>query len=115
MMNLKIVARIARTDLAILFYSPIAWFIWIVFSFLTASSFTSCIGGLISQHDLSGGGDYSLSFFGFLGNYGFLTSIVANLYIYIPLLTMGLISRETASGSIKLAYSSPVTSGQIVL
>ena len=28
---------------------------------------------------------------------------------------MGLISRETASGSIKLAYSSPVTSGQIVL
>lgn len=115
MMNLKIVARIARTDLAILFYSPIAWFIWIVFSFLTASSFTSCIGGLISQYDLSGGGGYSLSYSGFLGNYGFLTSIVANLYIYIPLLTMGLISRETASGSIKLAYSSPVTSGQIVL
>lgn len=28
---------------------------------------------------------------------------------------MGLISRETASGSIKLAYSSPVTSSQIVL
>ncbi len=28
---------------------------------------------------------------------------------------MGLISPETASGSIKLAYSSPVTSGQIVL
>ena len=35
MTDLKIIMRIARTDLAILFYSPIAWFILIVFSFLT--------------------------------------------------------------------------------
>lgn len=27
MTDLKIIMRIARTDLAILFYSPIAWFI----------------------------------------------------------------------------------------
>lgn len=40
MTDLKIIMRIARTDLAILFYSPIAWFILIVFSFLTTSSFT---------------------------------------------------------------------------
>lgn len=31
MTDLKIIMRIARTDLAILFYSPIAWFILIVF------------------------------------------------------------------------------------
>ena len=102
MTDLKIIMRIARTDLAILFYSPIAWFILIVFSFLTTSSFT-------------GGKEVSLSGICFLGSYGFLSSVVSNIYIYIPLLTMGLISRETASGSIKLAYSSPVTSGQIVL
>ena len=41
MTDLKIIMRIARTDLAILFYSPIAWFILIVFSFLTTASFTS--------------------------------------------------------------------------
>lgn len=41
MTDLKIIIRIARTDLAILFYSPIAWFILIVFSFLTTASFTS--------------------------------------------------------------------------
>ena len=46
---------------------------------------------------------------------GYLQGIVDDLYIYIPLLTMGLLSRETASGSIKLLYSSPVTSSQIVL
>lgn len=115
MMDLKIIARIARTDLAILFYSPIAWFIWIVFSFLTAADFTSLMGSLISEYDLSGGGEISLSYVCFLGGNGALSSIVSNLYIYIPLLTMGLISRETASGSIKLAYSSPITSCQIVL
>ena len=35
--------------------------------------------------------------------------------LYMPLLTMGLMSRELSSGSIKLLYSSPVTSWQIIL
>ena len=115
MTDLKIIMRIARTDLAILFYSPIAWFILIVFSFLTTSSFTLLMENIVTDYDLSGGKEVSLSGICFLGSYGFLSSVVSNIYIYIPLLTMGLISRETASGSIKLAYSSPVTSGQIVL
>lgn len=115
MTDLKIIMRIARTDLAILFYSPIAWFILIVFSFLTTASFTSLMENIVTDYDLSGGKEVSLSGICFLGSYGFLSSVVSNIYIYIPLLTMGLISRETASGSIKLAYSSPVTSGQIVL
>ena len=37
------------------------------------------------------------------------------LYLYIPLLTMGLMSRELGSGSIKLLYASPVTNTQIIL
>ena len=115
MTDLKIIMRIARTDLAILFYSPIACFILIVFSFLTTASFTSLMENIVTDYDLSGGKEVSLSGICFLGSYGFLSSVVSNIYIYIPLLTMGLISRETASGSIKLAYSSPVTSGQIVL
>lgn len=115
MTNIKITLRIAQTDLAILFYSPIAWFILIVFSFLTATGFTSLMESIVTGYDLSGGEDASMSGICFLGNYGFLSSIVSNIYIYIPLLTMGLISRETASGSIKLVYSSPVTSSQIIL
>ena len=38
-----------------------------------------------------------------------------NLYLYIPLLTMGLMSRELSSGSIKLLYSSPVSNLQIIV
>lgn len=59
--------------------------------------------------------DFSVSESFFNGDYGFWNTITSNLYIYIPLLTMGLMSRELSSGSIKLLYSSPVTSSQIVL
>ena len=116
---MKIIVRIARTELAALFYSPIAWFILVVFSFLTAMRFVSGLEATLLHHDVSGYGpsaafvSQTVTFF--LEDYGFLGSIIRNLYIYIPLLTMGLLSRETASGSIKLLYSSPVTSGQIVL
>lgn len=41
--------------------------------------------------------------------------VLSYLYLYFPLLTMGLMSREFSSGSIKLLYSSPITSTQIVL
>lgn len=37
------------------------------------------------------------------------------MFLYIPLLTMGLMSREFGSGSIRLLYSSPVTNVQIIL
>lgn len=37
------------------------------------------------------------------------------LYLYVPLLTMGLMSREFGSGSIKLLYSSPVSNAEIIL
>ncbi len=115
MSELKIVWRIMRTDLAVLFYSPIAWFIWIVFSFLTASDYVDKMESSIQFFEMHGNASgESFTYFRFLTYHGFFHSIVSNLYVYIPLLTMGLISRETASGSIKLAYSSPITSGQIV-
>lgn len=71
MTDLKIIMRIARTDLAILFYSPIAWFILIVFSFLTTASFTSLMENIVTDYDLSGGKEVSLSGICFLGSYGF--------------------------------------------
>lgn len=114
---MKILLRIARTELATMFYSPIAWFIWIVFSYICASDFVSGFESSISYRELHGYGyPSSLTYSQFLHTMGgFLQGIVGNLYIYIPLLTMGLLSRETASGSIKLLYSSPVNSSQIVL
>ena len=115
---MKVLLRIARTELATMFYSPIAWFIWIVFSYICASDFVSNIDSVLTYKDIYGYGvdPTSLSFYQFLNTFGgYLQGIVGQLYIYTPLLTMGIMSRETASGSIKLLYSSPVTSSQIIL
>ncbi|EOR96300.1 hypothetical protein ADIARSV_0535 [Arcticibacter svalbardensis MN12-7] len=50
----------------------------------------------------------------FSGDTGMFKAVQDSLYLYIPLLTMGLMSRETSSGSIKLLLSSPVRLRQIV-
>lgn len=44
-----------------------------------------------------------------------LKNLVNNLYLFIPLLTMGVINREVNSGSMKLLYSSPIRTRDIVL
>jgi ABC-2 type transport system permease protein len=50
----------------------------------------------------------------FSGWRGLFTTVQGYLYLYIPLLTMSLMSRELSSGSIKLLYSSPITNRQII-
>ena len=112
---MKPVLRIGRTELATLFYSPIAWFILLVFTFLTTMKFAGSLESVITHFELRylDAQSFTASFFS--SPYGgFFQNILGNLYIYIPLLTMGLMSREYASGSIKLLYSSPVTSKQII-
>jgi ABC-2 type transport system permease protein len=51
----------------------------------------------------------------FSGKYSFYGGVKDTLYLYIPLLTMGLMSREISSGSIKLLLSSPIKVRDIVL
>lgn len=57
---------------------------------------------------------YSIAKEMYTGNMGLFPNMLVHLYLYIPLLTMGLMSREYSSGSIKLLYSSPVSSIQII-
>lgn len=51
----------------------------------------------------------------FSGYKGFFQSVLKYTYLYIPLLTMGIVSRELSNGSIKLLQSSPITNFQIIL
>ncbi|MDR1719015.1 MAG: Gldg family protein [Dysgonamonadaceae bacterium] len=114
---MKTIYQIAKTELQTLFYSPVAWFLLVVFSIQTFLGFTGSIETLLRSQQMGWGFDgdgvtngiYSHPFMGFLGN------ILQVLYLYVPLLTMGLMSREIGSGSIKLLYSSPVSNLQIIL
>ncbi len=105
---------ICKAELSQLFFSPIAWLILVIFSFQTYQTFTAILSSLASDMELYGAVENVTDrlFSSYVSVYPVIRN---NLYMFIPLLTMGLMSRELNSGSIKLLYSSPVTSFQIVM
>lgn len=111
---MKTIYRLAKTELGILFYSPIAWLILIIFTFQASMNYTDSVESSLRYQDL-GYGAYNTTMGWLAGMNGMFARIQGYLYLYIPLLTMGLMSRELNSGSIKLLYSSPVTNTQIIL
>jgi ABC-2 type transport system permease protein len=114
---MKLTFKIAKAELRNLFYSPIAWFLTIAFIVECALSYTKLINQYASQQEMGGMGlQYmrQLTYNVFTSPYGLFAGIMQNLYLYIPLLTMGLISREINGGTISLLYSSPVKIREIV-
>ncbi|MBB6498748.1 Gldg family protein [Pedobacter cryoconitis] len=108
---MKKIIQIARLELSLLFYSPIAWLLMIVLFVQMSVGFTSVLPQLEKGKSflfLTG------ELFTNPNSIGILAKILTSLYLYIPLITMGIISRESSSGSIKLLYSSPVKLSQVV-
>ncbi|MDD2583853.1 MAG: Gldg family protein [Bacteroidales bacterium] len=105
---------IAKAELRVLFYSPIAWLIMIIFSFQAYSSFADLVVFMANKQELSGFVPSITKELYTKFNSVYLV-IQNNLYLYIPLLTMGLMSREYSSGSIKLLYSSPLGGIKVIL
>ncbi|MDR2281808.1 MAG: Gldg family protein [Sphingobacterium sp.] len=108
------ILRITRLELSILFYSPAAWVVMIIFMVQCGIN----IMDLLQERESSQQLDSvlkSITADVFSGYKGFFQSVLKYTYLYIPLLTMGIISRELSNGSIKLLQSSPVTNFQIVL
>ncbi|WP_289024116.1 Gldg family protein [uncultured Salegentibacter sp.] len=111
---MKKIFNIARLELSILFYSPIAWIILIIFTIQSGITFVDLLEAREASQQL-GSELKGLTMDIFGGGKGFFAAVQNKLYLYIPLLTMGLMSREISSGSIKLLLSSPVTNRQIIL
>lgn len=104
---------ICKAELSQLFFSPIAWLIIVIFSFQTYQTFTAELASIANDMDLHGFAD-NVTYNLFAHYSGVYRNMMSSLYMFIPLLTMGLMSRDMNSGAIKLLYSSPVTSSQIV-
>ena len=107
------ILKIAATELCTLFYSPIAWLILIIFTVQAGMQYVKVIDIMLMQQ-FSRPLWYSIAKELLTGAWGIFPNMLGHLYLYIPLLTMGLMSREFSSGSIKLLYSSPVSSFQII-
>ncbi|WP_339070998.1 Gldg family protein [Chitinophaga sp. 212800008-4] len=112
---MKTILRIAKTELRTLFYSPIAWFLMIVFLIQCGVIYLGVLEAITREQDAGGKFFGSVIEYVFLSNQGLFGVVLRNLYLYIPLLTMGLISREISSGTIRLLYSSPIRVREIVL
>jgi ABC-2 type transport system permease protein len=111
---MRIIIRIARQELSLLFHSPVAWLILIVFPIQIGIDYLYYIQ-MIGRAQRMGNHFTQVTAMVFGGKEGFYPGVKSTLYFYIPLLTMGLISRETHSGSIKLLLSSPIKVKDIVL
>ena len=102
---MKTIWKIAKTELQSLFYSPIAWLILVIFFIQCAVTFNASLGGLVTTMELYGRLYGSATGALFPGMRSLFPAVQGHLYLYIPLLTMSLMTREFASGSIKLLYS----------
>ena len=107
---------VARAELNNLFFSPVSWILILSFIVLTANRFLSMLQEAIriTRNDGSVGG-LPLTDYIFQSEPGLFALVEIRLEFFIPLITMGLISREISSGSIKLLQSSPLTVFDIVL
>lgn len=108
---MKLILKIARTELQMLFYTPIAWSILMIFAFQTGMTFSGQVATYVKEYTLWQEVSYVTS--GIFGRV-FYESL-EYLYLYVPLLAMGLISRDQHSGVIRLLSSSPITNLHIVL
>lgn len=118
---MKIIYSIARNEFRHLFYSPIAWFVLLVFLVQCAIFYTVPLLSTAGYQELMiqnspdfKGFEDSLTMNLFLKT-EFFRGIFRNLYLFIPILTMGLISREAIHNTNALLNSSPVSVRKIVL
>ena len=111
---MKRTLKIAKAELQTLFYSPVAWMVLIIFIFQVCLNFFDLLHPyLISVEEGYSTNHISISILAGERS-GLFTVLQRYLFLYVPLMTMGLISREFSSGSIKLLYSAPLTNKQIV-
>lgn len=108
---MNMIYKIAKTELQMLFYSPVAWLVLIIFMFQSGMIFSGMIE-MIEREQAMG---YDTIFISASLFNRLFYNIQDYLFLYIPLLTMGLVSRDLAGGTIKLLHSSPMTNSQIIL
>jgi ABC-2 type transport system permease protein len=117
---MKTIIHIAKNELRNLFYSPVAWFLAIVLLILCGNIYMSILqpAAQLAEATLEsspGIVNVLTESVTAIVYQAYFSHILPQLYLFVPLLTMGIISREFTSGTHKLLYSSPVTTRQMVL
>lgn len=113
--NINSTLRVAKIELNSMIYSPVVWLVLLVIILQVSSQYFIIFEDSIRSQQLYGG-SASLAVKLFTTKTGgCLPPVLKNLHLYLPLITMGLMSREYQSGSIKLLFSSPINNASIIL
>ena len=113
--DMRVIYKIARLELVNLFYSPVAWLLIVFQVFVLSSMFTKSFDDMTLYERFGAQEFYGISESIFYGLGGMWRMMKTLLYVIMPLLTMGVISQEFNRGSVKLLFSSPISSRQVVL
>jgi len=114
-MKKSVIFNIARTELKMIFTTPVAWIMMIVFTVLCALFFTDVFSKYVEAQAAGSHLSYLTSGIFSSDSMGLFPTVQFYLFLFIPLVSMGMISRDLSTGSIKLLYSSPVSDTQIVM
>ena len=112
---MRSVYRIARAELANLFYSPVAWVLLIIFVLKCSMAFAGKLELYARFQEFGSMGMSALSQNLFSSTSGLWGDVTQFFYLLMPLLTMGVLSQEFNRGTFKLLYAAPISSRQIVL
>ncbi|MCF0176604.1 MAG: Gldg family protein [Bacteroidales bacterium] len=110
---MKTTLKITGNELRMLFCSPIAWIVLVIFFFHCGSSFCEALG-MDLKWKAQGYDLERITTDLFVGYRGLYKVMLDKIFIYFPLLTMAIMSREYSEGSISLLYSSPISNRKIV-
>jgi ABC-2 type transport system permease protein len=109
------IIEIARKEMRMLFYSPAGWITLLIFGVHAVFCLVGILDGSIRMMQDYGYSEnwYTRDFFSSFR--GVFQAINYYMFLYIPFLTMGLFSREFNEGGVKLLFSSPIRTHQIIL
>lgn len=115
---MKTTLEIASSQLKKFFFSPIAWVILLAILIQIAYNYCGMVEELESWQlvnvDFSNATRYAFTMD--MGSVtGIYKAILDSMYLFLPLLSMGVISADMGDGSVKLMFSSPIKTWQFVL
>ena len=84
---MKMIWKIAKKELQLLFFSPVAWFLLVVFTIQAGMVFVGNYHNYMKSNEFGSGVQFMVSFSLFVS--ALWGQVSAYLYFYIPLLTMG--------------------------
>ncbi len=111
---MRIIFSILKLELKSLYFSPIPWVIVAIFSVHSGYIFTELLKETVSQQELFGGAmDITYSIFS--SSQGLFNQLIQVLFLYVPLITMGIFSKEYSQGTYKVLFSSPIKLRDIII